>query len=204
MSLAVSTGIASAQSVTLPPSGNNQRAVTTQHIGLVTVSIDYSSPRVISPSGEDRRGKIWGTLVPWGIYDLGFNNRRGPWRAGANENTVFTVSHPIKVQGQPLPAGRYGLHLMYSDTVTIENNELTENSVGVYLMYSKIVRIKGLGVPSLKNHNTGDQLFVIKIQTPTKLNARQKELLKEFAKESGMSVEDDGDGFFDKMKTFFE
>jgi molecular chaperone DnaJ len=68
----------------------------------------------------------------------------------------------------------------------------------------KTLRIKGLGVPSLKNHNTGDQLFVIKIQTPTKLNARQKELLKEFAKESGMSIEEDGDGFFDKMKTFFE
>jgi len=131
VSLAVSTGIASAQSVTLPPSGNNQRAVATQHIGLVTVSIDYSSPRVISPSGEDRRGKIWGTLVPWGIYDLGFNNRRGPWRAGANENTVFTVSHPIKVQGQPLPAGRYGLHMIAGErewTVIFSKNSTSWGS----------------------------------------------------------------------------
>ena len=40
--------------------------------------------------------------------------------------------------------------------------------------------------------------------SPTKLTPRQKELLKEFAKESGMSMEEDGDGFFDKMKTFFE
>ncbi len=103
---------ASAQSVTLPPSGNNQRASVTQHIGLVTVTIDYSSPRVVSPAGEDRRGKIWGALVPLGIHDLGFNGRRGPWRAGANENTVFTVSHPVKVQGQALPAGRYGLHMI--------------------------------------------------------------------------------------------
>ncbi|MEY4529138.1 MAG: chaperone Hsp40, co-chaperone with DnaK, partial [Nitrospirota bacterium] len=49
-----------------------------------------------------------------------------------------------------------------------------------------------------------DQLYVIKVQIPTKLNARQKELLTEFAKESGMVMEADGDGFFDKMKTFFE
>jgi hypothetical protein len=112
VSLAAATAVASAQSITLPPSGNNQRQTVTQHIGLVTVSIDYSSPRVISPSGENRRGKIWGTLVPYGIYDLGFNNRRGPWRAGANENTVFEVSHPVKVQGQPLPAGRYGLFMI--------------------------------------------------------------------------------------------
>jgi tetratricopeptide (TPR) repeat protein len=108
----VSAGVVSAQSVTLPPSGNNQKASVTQHIGLVTVTIEYSSPHTISPTGEDRRGKIWGTLVPYGIYDLGFNNRRGPWRAGANENTVFSVSHPVKVQGQTLAAGRYGLHMI--------------------------------------------------------------------------------------------
>lgn len=103
---------AGAQSVTLPPSGDNQKASVTQHIGLVKVTIDYSSPDVTGPAGEDRRGKIWGGLVPYGIYDLGFNGRRGPWRAGANENTVFTVSHPVKVQGKPLPAGRYGLHML--------------------------------------------------------------------------------------------
>ena len=68
----------------------------------------------------------------------------------------------------------------------------------------KTLRIKGLGIPSLKSHSPGDQLFVVKIQIPTKLTARQKELLKEFAKESGMSMEEDSDGFFDKMKTFFE
>jgi molecular chaperone DnaJ len=68
----------------------------------------------------------------------------------------------------------------------------------------KVLRLKGLGVPSLKGQTTGDQLFTIKIQIPTKLTARQKELLTEFAKESGMSMEADGDGFFDKMKTFFE
>jgi hypothetical protein len=129
--LAAAALAASAQSVTLPPSGNNQKASVTQHIGLVTVTVDYSSPHTISPSGEDRRGKIWGTLVPWGIYDLGFNNRRGPWRAGANENTVFTVSHPVKVQGQRLPAGRYGLHMIAGErefTVIFSHNSTSWGS----------------------------------------------------------------------------
>jgi hypothetical protein len=101
-----------AQSITLPPSGDNQRAEVIQQIGLVRAAVEYSSPDVHGPNGEDRRGKIWGTLVPWGIHDLGFNNRKGPWRAGANENTVFSVSHAVKVAGQPLPAGRYGLHML--------------------------------------------------------------------------------------------
>lgn len=68
----------------------------------------------------------------------------------------------------------------------------------------KVLRLKGLGIPSLKHHTTGDQLFTIKVHIPTKLTAKQRELLAEFAKESGMSMEADGDGFFDKMKTFFE
>ena len=101
-----------AQNVTLPPDGENQRSTVTQQIGLVRVTIEYSSPDVHGPNGEDRRGKIWGGLVPWGIYDLGFNNRKGPWRAGANENTIFTVSHPVKIEGQPLAAGKYGLHML--------------------------------------------------------------------------------------------
>jgi molecular chaperone DnaJ len=68
----------------------------------------------------------------------------------------------------------------------------------------KILRLKGLGFPSLKGNQTGDQIFNVKIEIPTKLSARQKELLQDYAKESGMTAEADGDGFFDKMKTFFE
>ena len=34
-----------------------------------------------------------------------------PWRAGANENTVIEISHDARVEGQPLKAGRYGVHM---------------------------------------------------------------------------------------------
>ncbi|HVR08145.1 MAG TPA: DUF2911 domain-containing protein [Thermoanaerobaculia bacterium] len=110
------SGAAAAQvaSITVPPSGGNQRATVTQGIGLVRVTIDYSSPHVHSPTGEDRRGKIWGKLVPYGMANLGFGTcgDQCPWRGGANENTVFTTTNDIKVQGQVLPAGSYGLHFL--------------------------------------------------------------------------------------------
>ncbi len=96
-----------------PPSGNNQKASVTQYIGPVRVNIDYSSPAVHGPDGKDRRGQIWGKLVPYGLTDLGFGNRKpAPWRAGANENTVFEVSHNVQIEGKPLAAGRYGLHMI--------------------------------------------------------------------------------------------
>src|SRR5262249_40210871 len=99
--------------LTVPPSGGNQKASVTQHIGPVTVTIDYSSPAVHAPNGTDRRGQIWGKLVPYGLTDLGFGNGKpAPWRAGANENTVFTTSDPVLIESKPLPAGRYGLHMI--------------------------------------------------------------------------------------------
>jgi hypothetical protein len=113
--LVLFSGIVSAQfpGLTLPYSGNNQKASTVQYLGAVRVQIDYSSPAVHGPNGQDRRGKIWGTLVPYGLTNLGFGNGKpGPWRAGANENTVFAVSHPVTIEGKALPTGRYGLHMI--------------------------------------------------------------------------------------------
>ncbi|WP_176955831.1 DUF2911 domain-containing protein [Catalinimonas alkaloidigena] len=125
LSLFLAVGLVAAtqaQNVTLPPSGDNQHATVTQWIGnLVSVTIDYHSPDVTAPNGEDRTGKIWGQLVPYGFNDLGFGLRNpAPWRAGANENTTITFSHDVQVQGQPLQAGTYGFHV-----VPMENEDWT-------------------------------------------------------------------------------
>ncbi len=104
-----------AQSLTGPPSGDNQKSKVIQFIGPVEVSITYSSPDVHSPSGEDRSGKIWGGAAHFGFIDQGFgNSKAAPWRAGANENTTFTVSHDVTIEGKPLKAGTYGLFLAVS------------------------------------------------------------------------------------------
>jgi hypothetical protein len=117
MALAAALAVAPAAAqagLTLPPDGDNERSTVTQQIGLVRVTLDYSSPDVHAPNGDDRHGKIWGGLVPYGMAALGFGTcgDQCPWRGGANENTVFTTTHDIKVQGQPLPAGSYGLHFI--------------------------------------------------------------------------------------------
>ena len=65
--LVAGTGALFAQALTVPPGGANQSAVVTQYLGMVAVTIDYNSPDVTSPAGDDRTGKIWGQLVPWGI-----------------------------------------------------------------------------------------------------------------------------------------
>jgi hypothetical protein len=132
--LAVSVTAVFAQSgLTLPPSGDNQRASVTQGIGPAKVTLEYSSPDVTGPSGEDRTGKIWGQLVPYGMANLGFGTcgDQCPWRAGANENTTFSVSHDVLIEGQPLAAGTYGLHMIPSEgawTLVFSNNSTSWGS----------------------------------------------------------------------------
>jgi tetratricopeptide (TPR) repeat protein len=105
--------LAAQSGLTLPPSGDNQKSSVTQALGLVTVTVSYSSPNVTGPNGEDRRGKIWGTLVPWGLAPNNFGTAtQMPWRAGANENTTVAITHDVLVQGKPLAAGTYGLHIV--------------------------------------------------------------------------------------------
>lgn len=124
-------GISNGQNVTVPPGGGNQKTIVTQYIGsLVTVTIDYNSPDVHAPNGDDRKGKIWGQLVPYGLNPLGFGlsnaENPSPWRAGANQNTIIDFSHDVEVQGKSIKAGKYGLHIIPQEsdpwTVIFSNN----------------------------------------------------------------------------------
>ncbi|HEY0976434.1 MAG TPA: DUF2911 domain-containing protein [Flavobacteriales bacterium] len=71
----------------------SQQATVQQRIGITDLSVSYSRPSA--------KGRIiFGEVVPFGE----------PWRMGANENTTFTCSDAITVEGQAVPAGTYGLH----------------------------------------------------------------------------------------------
>ncbi|MEM7183075.1 MAG: molecular chaperone DnaJ [Spirochaetota bacterium] len=52
----------------------------------------------------------------------------------------------------------------------------------------QVFRLAGNGIPYLGSYGKGDQLVVIKVEIPKKLSKKQKELLLEFAKESGEST----------------
>ena len=96
------------------PSGGNKRASVSEQVGLTDINIIYSRPGV-----KGREGQIWGTLVYSGYADQGFgNNRKAPWRAGANESTSISFSNDVTIEGKPLPAGKYGLFMAYDPNET--------------------------------------------------------------------------------------
>lgn len=85
---------------------NSSKAMVKQTIGITDVYISYSRPAV-------KEREIWGKLVPYGMNNLGFGTATSsPWRAGADENTIIKFTNDVTIEGKPLKAGKYGLHMV--------------------------------------------------------------------------------------------
>jgi len=69
--------------------------------------------------------------------------------------------------------------------------------------YGSIFKIKGEGLPDIRTHRTGDQLVQVIIETPAKLDTRQEELLREFAKTENKSVSPKAISFLERLKKHF-
>ena len=89
----------SAQSAMLNLPRDSQRARVSQRIGITDISILYHRPLV-------KGRKIRDVMAADGKV----------WRAGANENTVIEFSDPVTIDGQALPKGTYGLHMIPGDS----------------------------------------------------------------------------------------
>ena len=64
-------------------------------------------------------------------------------------------------------------------------------------------KIKDLGVPYLRRKGRGDLFFTVQVTIPTELTEKQKELLLDFAKETGENYKKNKKGFFERVKEVF-
>ena len=67
-----------------------------------------------------------------------------------------------------------------------------------------VFRLKGKGIPKLKSDVRGDQYVKVTVEIPKKLNEKQKELVREFAKECGQEVHQRQKTLSDKIDNFFK
>jgi len=72
----------------------------------------------------------------------------------------------------------------------------------------RMFRMRSKGVKSVRSHAVGDLLCKVVMETPVKLNERQKELLREFDEtltgSSSKKHSPKAEGFFDGVKKFFQ
>jgi molecular chaperone DnaJ len=75
----------------------------------------------------------------------------------------------------------------------------------------RVLRLRGKGLPPLQprldpaqvKKMRGDLYVRVFVEVPTKLNARQRELLEEFAEQSGHEISPTTKGFVEKLRDFF-
>ena len=82
----------------------------TQTLGLDTdITFEFSRPGV-------KGRKVWGELVPFGMNpgNKYSKDKPYPWRAGANENSTIEFNKPVLIEGNQLPEGKYGIHMIPS------------------------------------------------------------------------------------------
>ncbi|HWS71460.1 MAG TPA: DUF2911 domain-containing protein [Thermoanaerobaculia bacterium] len=89
---ALFTAVGALAQPAIPMPDVSQKASVAQTIGITDIDIHYHRPSV-------NNRKIFGGLVPYDVI----------WRSGANENTLISFSTPVKIEGQPLAAGKYSL-----------------------------------------------------------------------------------------------
>lgn len=69
----------------------------------------------------------------------------------------------------------------------------------------KVFKLKGKGMPTTTNgHSYGDQYVRVVVETPTKLNQKQKELLADFAREAGDNFKPAHKSFLRSLKEKLE
>jgi len=103
MALCLTTAVMAQQPNLYPrPS---QMAKVFQRVGTTDLEIEYHAPLA---NGRE----IFGDVV---VYNEKMHGIPHPWRAGANENTIIRFNHDVQINGKPLKAGEYGLHIFVSE-----------------------------------------------------------------------------------------
>jgi len=65
------------------------------------------------------------------------------------------------------------------------------------------LKLKGEGMPSIQGGRRGDQVVVVHVETPKKLTARQRELLRQFAETEDLRTTPERKSFLDQVKRYF-
>lgn len=163
------------------------REVKTRKI-KVKIPAGVNNGSVISLRGEGESGQRGG---PSGDLYVYINVKEDPVYSRKGNNLYLDI--PISFTEATL-----GAEIEVPTLEGIEKFEIPEGT-----QTGTEFRLKNKGVPNLRGVGRGDMLFTVNIKTPTKLNEKQKELLIEFAKESGEIYKEHKKGFFKKVKDAF-
>jgi molecular chaperone DnaJ len=75
-----------------------------------------------------------------------------------------------------------------------------ELSIPAGVQPGKVLRMRGKGVPHLRGSGRGDQLVMVNVAIPHKINAEQRKLFEQLAATMSTEVHPKESGFLDRLR----
>ena len=162
--------------------------VETQHTILVKVPAGVEQDTRIRYGGEGESGKFAGPAGDLYVV-LNVKSHKFFERDGDDLHCVMPISFPQAALGTEL------------EIETLEGAASIKVPEGT--QSGKTFKLKGKGVPHLNSHGKGDLIVEIRVQTPSKLNKQQKELLRQLSETMVVENTPTSRGLFEKVKEMF-
>lgn len=215
--------------ITCPTCRGSGSIRTTQNIMGMTMQSTSACPRcngrgkvVDNPcttcrgKGKVRRSAKVKVKIPAGVDDGNSIRVRGEGCVGSNGGPNGDLILEIAIGSHPL-FRREGVHVLCELPITFTQAALgaevevptldgkVKYTIPEGTQTGTVFRLRGKGIPVLHSKARGDQLVSVVVETPTKLNKEQKELLKKFADSQEASSSQPGIArFFEKLKENFD
>ncbi|MES2391675.1 MAG: molecular chaperone DnaJ [Acidobacteriota bacterium] len=159
-----------------------------EHKILVKVPAGVEQDTRIRYSGEGDAGRFGGPAGDLYVM-LDVKAHKFFERDGDDLHCVMPISFPQAALGTEI------------QITTLEGVETLKVPEGT--QSGKAFKIRGKGVPHLNSHGKGDLIVEVRVQTPSKLNKQQKELMRQLADSIAVENTPTSRGILDKMKDIF-
>ncbi len=167
-------------------------------------------------SGRVRVKRTLSVNIPAGVEDgtrirLAGEGEAGPHNGGRGDLYLFTSVRPHEIFERDGPDLYCRAPIAMTTAAlggeveipTIEGGRVKVR-VDAGAQTGKRVRLRGKGMSQLRGGQRGDMYIELFVETPTRLSARQRELLEEFCKESGDDCHPESKNFLTRARRFWD
>ncbi len=165
-----------------------QTAVEREHTLLVKVPAGVEQDTRIRYTGEGEAGRYGGPSGDLYVV-LSVKKHKFFERDGDDLHCMMPISFPQAALGTEL------------EIETLEGRESIKIPEGV--QSGREFRLRGKGVPHLNERGKGDLIVEVRVETPSKLTGKQKDLMRQLSETMVVENEPHSRGLLDKMKDMF-
>jgi molecular chaperone DnaJ len=164
-------------------------------------------------SGLAPKKRVVTVKIPAGVHDGQAVRLRGEGEPGQRGGPRGDLHCHVRVEPHPF-LERHGDDLLCDVPISFTQAALgtklevptlkgkTEVKIPPGTQHGTLLRLARQGLPNIRGRSQGDQIVRVLVELPRKLNAKQEELLREFAATEDRTVLPESTGFMDKLKKF--